>query len=52
MYSALWKLLPGPLWVRIVTAAALAVVVLTILVLWVFPFVDSLLVPQEVTVGP
>jgi len=52
MYSALWKLLPGPLWVRVIMAAAIAVVVLTVLVLWVFPLVDHLIVPQEVTVGP
>jgi hypothetical protein len=52
MYSALWKLLPGPLWVRVIMAAAIAVAVLTVLVLWVFPLVDHLIVPQEVTVGP
>ena len=37
MYGALWRILPGPLWVRIVTLVALAVLVLTALVLWVFP---------------
>lgn len=52
MYSALWKLLPGPLWVRVIMAAAIAVAVITVLVLWVFPLVDQLIVPQEVTVGP
>jgi hypothetical protein len=52
MYAALWKLLPGPLWVRVIMAAALVVAVLTVLVLWVFPFIDPLIVPQEVTVGP
>ena len=51
MYSAIWKLLPGPLWLRIVMAAALVVAVLTVLALWVFPFVDHLMVPQDVTVG-
>lgn len=51
MYSAVWKLLPGPLWVRVVMASALVVAVLTVLVVWVFPFVDNLTAPQEVTVG-
>ena len=52
MYAALWKLLPGPLWVRVIMAVALVGAVLTVLVLWVFPMVDHLIVPQEVTVGP
>jgi len=52
MYAALWRLLPGPLWVRVIMAIALVVAVLTVLVLWVFPAVDHLIAPQEVTVGP
>ena len=51
MYAAIWKILPGPVWLRIVMAAALVVAVLTVLALWVFPFVDNLMVPQGVTVG-
>jgi len=51
MYAALWRILPGPLWVRILLAVALVAVVLTVLVLWVFPFVNELFVPPEVTVG-
>ncbi len=52
MYGALWRILPGPAWVRILILIALAVVVLWALVTWVFPWVDSLLGPQEGTVGP
>jgi hypothetical protein len=51
MYAALWRILPGPLWVRILTAVVIVAVVLTVLVLWVFPFVNELFVPPEVTVG-
>ena len=51
MYASLWRLLPGPLWVRIITAIVLVAVLLTVLVLWVFPFVNELFVPPEVTVG-
>ena len=50
MYSALWKLLPGPLWLRILIATILVVAVLTALALWVFPWVEQLVAPAEVTV--
>jgi hypothetical protein len=52
MYGALWRILPGPVWLRILILIALAAVVLWALVTWVFPWVDSLLGPQEGTVGP
>jgi hypothetical protein len=51
MYAALWRFLPGPLWVRILTAVVLVAIVLAVLVLWVFPLVNELFVPPEVTVG-
>lgn len=50
MYGALWRVLPGPVWVRILTLVVLVAVVLFCLVQWVFPFVNSLLPTQEVTV--
>jgi len=50
MYAALWKLLPGPVWVRILLAMILLAGVLTALVLWVFPWVEQFLAPTEVTV--
>jgi hypothetical protein len=52
MYGALWRILPGPVWLRILILIAVFVVVLWALVTWVFPWVDSLLGPQEGTVGP
>jgi hypothetical protein len=51
MYAALWRILPGPLWVRIILSIVLVAAVLTALVLWVFPAVNELFVPPEVTVG-
>lgn len=51
MYAALWRLLPGPLWVRILTALVLVAAILSALVIWVFPAVNELFVPPEVTVG-
>jgi uncharacterized protein involved in cysteine biosynthesis len=52
MYGALWRILPGPVWLRIVILVVLVAVLLWALVTWVFPLVDSLLGPQEGTVGP
>lgn len=51
MYAALWRLLPGPRWVRALILIVLAALVVTALVLWVFPAVDRVLDgQQEVTV--
>jgi hypothetical protein len=50
MYAALWRILPGPTWLRVVELAILAVLVLTACVLWVFPIIDQLTAPQNVTV--
>lgn len=50
MYAALWRLLPGPIWVRVILAIVLAMIVLAALVLWVFPWVNSFISVPEVTV--
>ncbi|WP_166869589.1 MULTISPECIES: hypothetical protein [unclassified Salinibacterium] len=50
MYAALWRVLPGPWWVRVMLLIVLAAAVLAALVFWVFPWVDQLLSSQEVTV--
>jgi hypothetical protein len=50
MYAALWRILPGPAWVRVLVLVVLAAAILTVLVVWVFPMIDVLLEPQEVTV--
>lgn len=50
MYATLWHVLPGPLWVRILLVLALAAGVLFSLVTWVFPWVDTIVNNQEVTV--
>jgi len=51
MYAALWRVLPGPLWLRIVLVFVLLAAVLFALSTWVFPWVDSIVNNQEVTVG-
>jgi len=50
MYAALWRVLPGPAWVRVLILIVLVAVVLAALVLWVFPWVQELLPAQDVTV--
>ena len=50
MYGALWRVLPGPVWVRILILTVLLAVVLYLLATWVFPWVQSFIDPQEVTV--
>jgi hypothetical protein len=50
MYGALWRVLPGPVWVRILLVLVLLAVVLFALVEWVFPFADQFVAPQDVTV--
>jgi hypothetical protein len=51
MYAALWRVLPGPVWLRILIMLVAALAILAALVTWVFPWVDSLLGPQEGTVN-
>lgn len=51
MYAALWRLLPGPWWLRLLLVIVLVVAVLAALVEWVFPWVQSIVLDQNVTVG-
>ncbi len=51
MYAALWRVLPGPIWLRIVFVVIMVVAVLFVLSTWVYPWVDALLVDQDATVG-
>lgn len=51
MYAALWRVLPGPVWLRVLLALALLAAVLFVLATWVFPWVDSIVNNQEATVG-
>ena len=50
MYAALWRVLPGPWWIRVLILIVALAALLTALVLWVFPFVDQFIAPQEATV--
>lgn len=50
MYAALWRVLPGPWWLRVLVLIALAAAVLYGLFVVVFPWISEIVVPQEVTV--
>jgi len=50
MYGALWRVLPGPLWLRVLILTVATAALLTALVLWVFPWVQEIMPQQDVTV--
>jgi len=50
MYAALWRILPGPWWVRLVILLALIAGVLYGLFFYVFPWVSPLITPDEVDI--
>jgi hypothetical protein len=51
MYAAIWKILPGPFWLRISLAVILAAAVIAGLMVFVFPWVDTLMTSQNSSVG-
>jgi hypothetical protein len=50
MYAALWRVLPGPWWVRVLILVVALALVLFVLATWVFPAIDAAINPQPVTV--
>lgn len=48
MYAALWRLLPGPWWVRLIILLAAITAVLYGLFFYVFPWVSPFVSPGEV----
>lgn len=52
MYAAVWRLLPGPLWLRLLLAIVLLAAIVTALVVWVFPLVDAVVTPSDPVVTP
>ena len=51
MYSAFWRILPGPVWVRILTVLVVLTIVLFSCVTWIFPWIDGFQGAGEGTVG-
>ena len=50
MYGALWRILPGPAWVRILELLVLLAIVLFVLVEWIFPWLNTFVNVNDVTV--
>lgn len=50
MYAALWRILPGPWWVRAVLTLLIVTAVLYGLFWWVFPWVSPLVSPGDVEI--
>jgi hypothetical protein len=50
VYSALWRILPGPVWFRVILVLVILVGVIFVLFTWVFPWVDGIVNPIDVTV--
>jgi hypothetical protein len=50
MYAALWHVLPGPWWIRVLLLLVLFALLLAALVTWVFPWVNEFVAPTDVTV--
>lgn len=52
MYGALWRVLPGPWWLRVLILVVAAAALLAACVLWIFPWVQPLVSPSpDVTVS-
>ncbi|WP_181408860.1 hypothetical protein [Schumannella soli] len=51
MYAALWRVLPGPWWVRVLILIVVFAAITVALIMWVFPWFDQFVAPQDVTVG-
>jgi hypothetical protein len=50
MYAALWRVVPGPWWLRVVILLVLAAAVLYGLFFYLVPVISQVVNPQEVTV--
>jgi ABC-type transporter Mla subunit MlaD len=50
MYGALWRILPGPVWVRLIILLVLIAAVLALLVFVVFPWLNGFVNVNDVTV--
>ncbi|MBN6191436.1 MULTISPECIES: hypothetical protein [Microbacterium] len=50
MYAALWRLLPGPWWLRVLILLVVVAAVLYALFWYVFPWISPFISPGEVDV--
>jgi len=50
MYGALWRILPDPVWLKVIELLVLLLAVLAALFFWVYPWVASLIGVPDATV--
>ena len=51
MYAAVWRVLPGPRWARVLQCLLLLLVVVAVCFQWVFPAVSPYMPFNQTTVG-
>lgn len=51
MYSLLWRILPGPAWLRVVILVVMFLAVVFVLFQWVFPVIAPYMPFAETEVG-
>jgi hypothetical protein len=51
MYAALWRVLPGPVWIKVVELVVLAGAVIAVLMAFIFPVIADLVFVEESTLG-
>ena len=51
MYAALWRILPGPTWFKVVQVFALFLLACAVLLIWVFPAVEPHLPFDRIVIG-
>ncbi len=51
MYAALWRVLPGPIWLKIVWLVVIVAAVATACIFWIFPWLAHTFFDVDATVG-
>ena len=51
MYAALWRALPGPVWVKILELVVVTIAVVAVLMAFVFPVIADFFFGEESTLG-
>jgi uncharacterized membrane protein len=51
MYGALWRLMPGPIWLRVILMVLFFAIILAVLILFVFPWLNTFVNVNNNTVG-
>ncbi|MBC7291151.1 MAG: hypothetical protein H5T83_07425 [Actinotalea sp.] len=50
MYGWLWRVMPGPAWLRVVLLVLLAAAVVAVCFTWLFPAIEPLMPFNDITV--